>query len=232
MGNITSGTEFIRRHSGAKAYALTSPLLVKADGTKFGKSTEGNIWLDPDLTSPYQFYQFWINGDDRDIHRFIRIFSLKSIDELETWLVEETDPQVLKQELARELTIRIHGQEEYESVLRVSELLFNPRVDHDYVLNLSEIDLERIAREIPGFEMPQSGGTYGSLLDLAVGPGKVFASNGEARRAIKGNAVSINRNKISDFEYQIRESDLLYGKYILLENGKKNKFMARVLSAP
>ncbi len=231
-GNITSGTEFIRRHSGAKAYALTSPLLVKADGTKFGKSTEGNIWLDPDLTSPYQFYQFWINGDDRDIHRFIRIFSLKSIDELETWLVEETDPRVLKQELARELTIRIHGQEEYESVLRVSELLFNPRVDHDYVLNLSENDLERIAREIPGFEMPQSGGTYGSLLDLAVGPGKVFASNGEARRAIKGNAVSINRNKISDFEYQIRESDLLYGKYILLENGKKNKFMARVLSAP
>src|SRR5690606_28124614 len=155
-GNITSGTEFIRRNTGKKAYALTSPLLVKADGNKFGKSTEGNIWLDPDLTSPYQFYQFWINGDDRDIDKFIRIFSLKSVSELKSWLADETDPRILKRELAKELTVRIHGEEEYESVLKVSELLFNPRINQDFVRGLSEKELQRIAAEIPTFQIDRS----------------------------------------------------------------------------
>src|SRR5690606_933416 len=227
-GNITSGTEFIRRNTGKKAYALTSPLLVKADGNKFGKSTEGNIWLDPDLTSPYQFYQFWINGDDRDIDKFIRIFSLKSVSELKSWLADETDPRILKRELAKELTVRIHGEEEYESVLKVSELLFNPRINQDFVRGLSEKELQRIAAEIPTFQIDRSIIDTGGILDVAVGPDRVFSSNGEGRRAIQGNAVSINKLKINDFEHKICSDDLLYGKYILLENGKKNKFIAQI----
>lgn len=227
-GNITSGTEFIRRNTGQKAYALTSPLLVKADGTKFGKSTEGNIWLDPELTTPYQFYQFWINGDDRDIEKFIRIFSLKSVQELDSWLQEETDPRILKRELAEELTVRIHGQEEYESVLKVSELLFNSRINQDFVRGLSEKELQRIAAEIPTFTVPRTEVQSGGFLEVTVGQDRVFNSNGEARRAIKGNAVSVNKKKIQDFAYQIHPDDLLYGKYILLENGKKNKFIAQV----
>lgn len=227
-GNITAGTEFIRRNTGQKAYALTSPLLVKADGTKFGKSTEGNIWLDPNLTSPYQFYQFWINGDDRDTHRFIKIFSLKSVGELEAWLKEESDPRILKKELAEELTIRIHGRDEFESVLKVSELLFNPKINQEFVRSLSEKELQRIAAEIPTFSIPRSSVEGRTFVDVAVGPDRVFSSNGEARRAIKGNAVSVNKEKIGDFEYQIQADDLLFGKYILLENGKKNKFIVQV----
>ncbi len=227
-GNITAGTEFIRRNTGKKAYAMTSPLLVKADGAKFGKSTEGNIWLDPDLTSPYQFYQFWINSDDRDIDKFIKIFSLKSIAEMEAFLKEETDFRELKKDLAKELTIRIHGKEEYESVLKVSELLFNPRISEDFVRGLSERALSRIAAEIPSFPVSYSMVNSGTILDLTVGDGRVFKSNGEARRAIQGNAVSINKSKIHDWEHRIGPEDVLHGKYILLENGKKNKFIVHV----
>lgn len=227
-GNITSGTEFIRRNTGKKAYALTSPLLVKADGTKFGKSTEGNIWLDPQLTSPYQFYQFWINGDDRDIDKFIRTFSLRPISELQDVLASDADPRTLKSELARELTIRIHGQEEYDSVLKVSEILFNNKLSPEYVQALSEKELNSIAREIPAFDIEKSELDSGGLLDVAVGDDRVFKSNGEARRAIKGNAVSVNKKKVKDFEYKFTADDVLHGKYILLENGKKNKYIARI----
>ncbi len=227
-GNITSGTEFIRRNTGKKAYALTSPLLIKADGSKFGKSTEGNIWLDPELTTPYQFYQFWINSDDRDIDKFIRIFSLKTVSEIKSMLTHETDPRMLKRELAKELIIRIHGEEEYNSVLKVSEILFNHNISPDYVQDLSQKELDSIAKEIPSFEVHLSDMESAGLLDIAVGDDRVFSSNGEARRAIKGNAVSINKKKITDFEYKVTQDDLLYGKYILLENGKKNKFIVRV----
>jgi len=227
-GNITSGTEFIRRNTGKKAYALTSPLLIKADGSKFGKSTEGNIWLDPELTTPYQFYQFWINSDDRDVGKFIRIFSLKPVSELQNMLAHEKDIQVLKRELAKELTIRIHGEEEYNSVLRVSEILFNQKISPEYVQSLSQKELDSIAREIPSFEVKSTELESAGLLDISVGDGRVFSSKGEARRAIKGNAVSINKKKITDFEYIISSDDLLYGRYILLENGKKNKFIVRV----
>lgn len=227
-GNITSGTEFIRRNTGKKAYALTSPLLIKADGSKFGKSTEGNIWLDPELTTPYQFYQFWINSDDRDVGKFIRIFSLKPVSELQNMLAHEKDIQILKRELAKELTIRIHGEEEYNSVLRVSEILFNQKISPEYVQSLSQKELDSIAREIPSFEVKSTELESAGLLDISVGDGRVFSSKGEARRAIKGNAVSINKKKITDFEYIISSDDLLYGRYILLENGKKNKFIVRV----
>ena len=134
-GNITSGTEFIRRNLSEKAYAVTTPLLTKADGSKFGKSEEGNIWLDPNLTSPYRFYQFWINADDRDLPKFIRYFSLKSREEIEALESELAEnPQELKRILAEELTVRVHSQEDYESVLKVTQLLFNKKASKDQLL--------------------------------------------------------------------------------------------------
>lgn len=224
-GNITSGTEFIRRNTDRKAFALTSPLLVKADGTKFGKSESGNIWLDPELTSPYQFYQFWINADDRDIEKFIKTFSLKPVGELKKWLEEEKDPRNLKRELAEEITRRIHGDDEFDAVIKVSELLFNNKAGREFIQELSESDLQSIVREIPSIRL-NTGDTDLSvdLLSLTVGEDRIFASNGEARRAIKNNAVSVNKIKISDFEHKISPDDWLHGRYLLVENGRKNKF--------
>jgi len=224
-GNITSGTEFIRRNTNRKAFALTSPLLVKADGTKFGKSESGNIWLDPEMTSPYQFYQFWINADDRDIEKFIKTFSLKSVQELDEWLKEEDDPRNLKRDLAEELTRRIHGDSEFDAVLKVSELLFNNRAGEDFVHSLSKADLQSIVREIPTIEVnPSQVKDPVSLLALTVGENRIFSSNGEARRAIKNNAVSVNKVKITDFEHTISPDQWLHGQYLLVENGRKNKF--------
>src|SRR5690625_4924428 len=179
-GNITSGTEFIRRNTNRKAFALTSPLLVKADGTKFGKSESGNIWLDPEMTSPYQFYQFWINADDRDIEKFIKTFSLKSVQELDEWLKEEDDPRNLKRDLAEELTRRIHGDSEFDAVLKVSELLFNNRAGEDFVHSLSKADLQSIVREIPTIVVnPSQVKDHVSLLALTVGENRIFSRSEE-----------------------------------------------------
>lgn len=228
-GNITAGTEFIRRNTGKKAYALTSPLLVKADGTKFGKSEAGNIWLDPDLTSPYQFYQFWINADDRDIEKFLKTFSLKSVEEIRIMLESTDDPRELKRMLAEELTERIHGKSEFHSVLKVSELLFSNQADHHFLQSLSEAELRAISREIPAVAVPGGLSAEGAdLLTLTVGENKLFASNGEARRAIKNNAVSVNKIKIKDFNHLVAKEDWLHGKYLLVENGKKNKYVLRI----
>jgi len=225
-GNITSGTEFIRRNTSRKAYALTSPLLVKADGTKFGKSESGNIWLDPTMTSPYQFYQFWINADDRDIEKFIKTFSLKQINELKEWLRDEEDPRNLKRDMAEEITRRIHGDNEFDAVIKVSELLFNNKAGQEFIRSLSESDLRTIAREIPSIPLnADETSTTKDLLSLTVGEGRIFSSNGEARRAIKNNAVSVNKVKINDFEHIISDDEWLHGRYLLVENGRKNKYV-------
>ncbi|GAA5225049.1 tyrosine--tRNA ligase [Membranihabitans marinus] len=227
-GNITSGTEFIRRNLGEKAYALTSPLLTKADGSKFGKSTEGNIWLDPELTSPYKFYQFWLNADDRDIEKYIKIFSLKPISELDELLKTETDPRNLKRILAEELTIRIHGEENFKGVQKVSELLFNNKVDKDFIHQLTPSELKAISGEIPSFTIAKEELTSTDLISLIVGEDKIFNSNGEARRAIKGKALAVNKEKVTDNEFKLDLSHVLQGKFVLLENGKKNKFIVEV----
>ncbi|WP_236975801.1 tyrosine--tRNA ligase [Membranihabitans maritimus] len=227
-GNITTGTEFIRRNLGEKAYALTSPLLTKADGSKFGKSTEGNIWLDPELTSPYKFYQFWINTDDRDIEKYLKIFSLKSIEELQGIFENETDPRNLKKILAEELTIRIHGEENFKSVLKVSELLFNNKVDRAFVLDLSPAELHAISQEIPMIQISLSEIEKTGFVSQLVGDDNMFKSNGDARRAIKGNALAVNKEKVKNIDFVLDKSDILHEKYVLLENGKKNKYIAEV----
>lgn len=226
-GNITAGTEFIRRNLNAKAYAVTTPLLTKSDGKKFGKSEEGNIWLDPNLTAPYKFYQFWINADDADIPKFNRYFSLKNKEEIEAMESELADnPQEFKRLLAEELTIRIHTQKAYDSVLRVSELLFNKNANQNTLLAMKPEDLSAVAREIPTFHISLDLLANGvNIVDLLAEHTQVLASKGDARRAIKGNAISINKEKIQSHESNITGEALLHERYLMVENGKKNKFI-------
>lgn len=226
-GNITSGTEFIRRNLGEKAYAVTTPLLTKSDGKKFGKSEEGNIWLDPEMTSPYKFYQFWINADDADLPKFIRYFSLKSKSEIESTEQElADDPRALKAWLAEELTVRIHGQEAYEGVKKASEILFNKKADADMLHLLTERELEFVLAEIPSFQLGKDLlKTPIGLIDFLTQHTQIFNSSGEARRAIQGNALTINKVKITDHSMQLQTDDLLKGKYLMVENGKKNKYL-------
>ncbi|MCI5080742.1 MAG: tyrosine--tRNA ligase [Saprospiraceae bacterium] len=226
-GNITSGTEFIRKNLSEKAYAITTPLLTKADGSKFGKSTEGNIWLDPEMTSPYRFYQFWINAADADLPKFIRYFTLKSKEEVEAMEAEHAEnPNELKRLLAEELTIRVHSQEDYESVLKVSELLFNKKASKEMLMGLGESELKAVAGEIPSFNISKDALANGvNIVDLLADLTQVVASKGDARRAIKNNAIAVNKEKIGSHEATINHEALIKGKYMMVENGKKNKFM-------
>lgn len=226
-GNITAGTEFIRRNLNEKAYAVTTPLLTKSDGKKFGKSEEGNIWLDPKLTSPYKFYQFWINADDADIPTFTKYFSLKGRDEIDAMIRDHTDnPREFKRLLAEELTIRIHSQETYNSVLRVSELLFNKKANQETLHAMKDDDLATVAGEIPSFAISKDLLANGvNIVDLLAEHTQVVGSKGDARRAIKGNAIAVNKEKISSHDINISSSSLLHGRYLMIENGKKNKFI-------
>lgn len=226
-GNILSGTEFIRRNVQGKAYAITTPLLTKSDGKKFGKSEAGNIWMDGNMTTPYQFYQFWLNADDADIPKFIRYFTFKSKEEVEALEAEHADnPRAIKQVLAEELTIRIHGQDSYESVMQVSDLLFNKKADHDFLKSMSTSALKSVAGEIPHFEVSKSLVSSPLLfIDLLTEYTEILPSKAEAKRAIKGNALSINKLKINTEEHVITPQDLLHAEYLMLENGKKNKYI-------
>jgi tyrosyl-tRNA synthetase len=224
-GNITSGTEFIRRNIGGKAYALTTPLLTKADGTKFGKSAEGNIWLDSKLTSPYRFYQFWINAADADIPTFVRYFTFFDQD---TILKREKDLDIREQKLllAEELTVRIHGNDAYQAVLKVTDLLFNKPSDDQ--IDLSETELEMIANEIPTFDISVEAITNNlTINDLLTTESQILSSKGEVRRAIQNNALKLNKEKITSGEDLISLHQLIRDKYIILENGKKNKYLFR-----
>ena len=226
-GNITSGTEFIRRNLSGKAYAVTTPLLTRADGRKFGKSESGNIYLDAAMTSPYKFYQFWINADDADISSFTRYFTLKSQEEVEAAEKEFADnPRALKQQLAEELTVRIHSPAVYQSVLKVSELLFNKKVNKDTLLDMKADELSIVAGEIPTFTVAKETLSNGvNVVDLLTEKTQVLDSKGNARKAIKNNAVSINKEKVGSHELSINHEALLHGKYLMVENGKKNKFI-------
>lgn len=224
-GNITSGTEFIRRNIGGKAYALTTPLLTKADGTKFGKSAEGNIWLDSKLTSPYRFYQFWINAADADIPTFVRYFTFFDQD---TILKREKDLDIREQKLllAEELTVRIHGKDAYQAVLKVTDLLFNKPSDDQ--IDLSETELEMIANEIPTFDISSEAINNNlTINDLLINESQILSSKGEVRRAIQNNALKLNKEKITSGEDLISLHQLIKDKYIILENGKKNKYLFR-----
>ena len=231
-GNITSGTEFIRRNlEDAKAYAVTTPLLTKSDGKKFGKSEAGNIWLDPKMTSPYKFYQFWINADDADLPQFTRYFTLKSKEEVEALEKEyQDDPRSLKKILAEELTKRVHSEEAFNAVMQVSEILFNKHATKESLLEMSTETLESVGQEIQSFEISKSlVQNHVSVVDLISEHCNIVASKGEAKRAIKNNSVSVNKEKVKEDSHMINAEQLLHGEYLMVENGKKNKYLIKAI---
>lgn len=229
-GNITSGTEFIRRNLNEKAFAVTTPLLTKSDGKKFGKSEQGNIWLDPKMTSPYKFYQFWINADDKDLPKFLRYFSFKTKEEIEALEAEhESNPQQLKRLLAEELTVRIHSQEAYESVLKVTDLLFNKKATAEALASMTIEEFQIVGEEISCFNVESKALEDGlNIIDLLAEKTNILSSKGEARKAMKNNAVAINKIKEQDISRSLTKTDLLQGAYLMIENGKKNKFLIKV----
>ncbi len=227
-GNITTGTEYIRRNLQGKAYAITTPLLTKADGSKFGKSEKGNLWIDRKFTSPYAFYQFWLSCDDRDLPKFIRFFTLRSKEEVEALEAEflENNPNHLKELLAEELTERIYSKEELQSVKDVTNLLWNKKANREQLLSLDKNSLDMIVGELKSFVIQKDLLSNDlNILDLLADHTDILASKGEGRRAIKNNAISINKEKVASHEFNLTADMLLHDKFIMVENGKKNKYM-------
>jgi tyrosyl-tRNA synthetase len=228
-GNITSGTEFIRRHVDGKAFAVTTPLLTKSDGKKFGKSEEGNIWLDANKTSPYKFYQFWLNADDADLPKFTRYFTLRSkaeVEALETQYAE--DPRTLKKLLAEELTTRVHSAAALEASQNVSELLFGRKYDSpESLLSMDEATLAMVSDAIPHITLDNMDSST-NIIDFLTEHTNILPSKSEARKAIQNKAISINKAKVESIDFTISISQLLCGKYLMVENGKKNKYVVEV----
>ena len=228
-GNITTGTELIRRIAGGKAYALTCPLITKADGTKFGKSEGGNVWLDPEKTSPYKFYQYWINISDADAERYIKIFTMLSKEEIDALIVQHAEAphlRLLQNKLAEELTVLVHGREELEKAKKASQILFGNSTSAD-LRTLDEKTFLEVFDGVPQAEV-SAADIAGGLDMIAILSAKTgfISSNSEARRALKENSISVNKEKVGE-DYQIAEKDLVDGKFILLQRGKKNYFIVK-----
>jgi tyrosyl-tRNA synthetase len=229
-GNITAGTEFIRRNLSEKAYAVTTPLLTKADGTKFGKSEQGNIWLDPEMTNPFQFYQFWINSDDADIPKFLRYFSRKNKNEIEALDQEiATNPNDVKRILAEEITARVHSEKDLASVKLVTELLYGRNFNADSIHEVGEESIRLLMAELPHLTTSCTAIDQLNWIDFLTENLSIFASKGEARRALQGNAIQVNRRRLSDAAENVKASDLLLEKYIFIENGKKHKYIIELI---
>ena len=231
-GNIVTGTELIRRMDGGSAYAITSPLIQKADGSKFGKTEEGNVWLDPKKTSPYKFYQYWINSSDEDAKNYIKIFTLKSKDEVET-LIEEHNlnpgQRILQKELAKSLTELVHGEENYNAAVEASSILFKKGdAAVEALKGLSSPLFMEIFDGVPQKEITKSelAGKV-TIIDLLSSISGFLKSNGEAQRALSENSISINKKKAS-IDLMVGEEDLIANQYILLQRGKKNYFVLKV----
>ena len=225
-GNITTGTELIRRTNGGEAFALTCPLITKADGGKFGKTEKGNIWLDPERTSPYQFYQFWLNVSDEDAEKYIKIFTMLDRETIESAIAEHRqDPglRTLQKLLAKEITIMVHGEAEYEKALAASRMLFGKATAED-LRSLDEKTFLDVFDGVPTFELSKDKLPVGILDALAVET-TIFPSKGEARKMIQGNGFSLNKEKMADINYQLSDKDIIDGKYILVQKGKKDYYI-------
>ena len=228
-GNITTGTEMIRRRNGGEAFALTCPLITKADGGKFGKTEKGNIWLDPDRTTPYQFYQFWLNVSDEDAEKYIKIFTMLDRETIETAIAEHReDPgqRRLQKLLAKEVTVMVHGEKEYENAVSASQMLFGKSTSED-LRKLDERTFLAVFDGVPTFDVEKSRLPLGVLDFLAVET-TVFTSKGEARKMIQGNGFSINKDKVTDPAYEVSEKDIIDGKYILVQKGKKDYYIVNI----
>jgi tyrosyl-tRNA synthetase len=225
-GNITTGTELIRRIDGGEAFALTTPLIKKADGTKFGKTEGGNIWLDPKRTSPYKFYQFWLNAADADAPGYFKIFSLKTREEIEAIVSKhELDPgrRILQKALAEEITARVHGNEALEQSIAASQILFG-NSDVTALKALSDEQIQEIFEGVAQGKLPSSELLEGMPIGHLLVKSGFLSSNGEARRALQENSISMNKSKVSA-DQVVSAADCLNNRYILLQRGKKNYFL-------
>lgn len=231
-GNITTGVELIRRRLGGQAFAVTCPLITKADGTKFGKTESGNVWLDPRYTSPYKFYQFWMNVSDEDAGRFIRIFTSLGREEIEALEAEHCEAphkRILQSKLAEEITVMVHSREEYELAVQASEILFG-RSSVETLHKLDEATFLNVFEGVPMAEVSREklSASIG-LMDLLVGECQFFSSNSELRKLIQSGGVSLNGEKVTDFQYRPTSDDLLNDKYLLIQRGKKNFFLVKMV---
>ena len=228
-GNITTGTELIRRTKGGEAFALTCPLITKADGGKFGKTESGNIWLDPRYTSPYKFYQFWLNVSDEDAAKYIKIFTSLSKEEIEGLIAEHTEAphlRVLQKRLAKEVTIMVHSEEDYNAAVEASGILFG-NATSDALKKLDEQTLLAVFEGVPQFEI--SAADLGcTFIDLCADKTSIFPSKGECRKMIQGGGVSLNKQKVTDIAATVTADDLIAGKYLLVQKGKKNYYLVIV----
>jgi tyrosyl-tRNA synthetase len=228
-GNITTGTEIIRRKDGGDSFAFTCPLITKADGGKFGKSEQGNVWLDPEKTTPFQFYQFWLNAADADAEKWIRIFTFLPKNEIESIIEEhrrDASRRILQKKLAEELTRWVHSKEEFEKAVETTEKLFKNQSAPAESLSVEDLEaMEGIVKiDLPGDRL-NSGIDVVSLLAET----GIFPSKGEARKMITGGGVSINRKKAEDVTLTVDKSFLLHGKYIMIQKGKKNHYLLRII---
>lgn len=229
-GNITTGTEMIRRIAGGKAYAMTCPLITKADGTKFGKSEGGNIWLDPAKTSPYKFYQYWLNTSDVDAERYIKIFTMLSQEEIATLTAQHKEAphlRALQKKLAEEITTMVHSRTDYENAVKASEILFGNSTSEDLKTLDSQTFLD-VFEGVPQVELSREVIENGLDMIAALSAKTEFIkSNSEARRALKENSISVNKEKVAE-DYIITSKDLINHQFILLQRGKKNYFVINV----
>ena len=226
-GNITTGTELVRRKAGGKAYAITCPLITKADGTKFGKTEGGNIWLDKSRTSPYKFYQYWLNASDADAENYIKIFTFLTKDEIEALIEEHKETphlRLLQKRIAEEITVLVHSKEDLANAQRASQILFGKSTSED-LLQLDNATFLDVFDGVPQAQMEKSALAEGvDIVAALAGEGRLLKSNGEARRALKENSISVNKTKVND-QKKITSADLIIDRYILLQRGKKSYFV-------
>jgi tyrosyl-tRNA synthetase len=229
-GNITAGTELIRRKCGGEAFALTCPLITKADGGKFGKTEEGTVWLDPRYTSPYKFYQFWLNASDDDAEKYIKIFTRLPKEEIDHLIAQHREAphtRMLQKRLGQEVTTMVHSQEDYETAVEAAQILFG-KGTAESLKKLSEDDLMAVFEGVPQFDVSRAELDKGiNILDLLAVRTSVFPSKGEARRMIKAGGVSINKERLVNTEETVSAKVLLNNKYILIQRGKKNYFFLK-----
>ena len=227
-GNITTGTELIRRTNGGEAFALTCPLITKADGGKFGKTESGNVWLDPRYTSPYKFYQFWLNVSDEDAERYIKIFTSLSKEEIESLVTTHKEAphlRALQKRLAREVTVMVHSEADYNAAVEASEILFG-NATSEALKKIDEATLLSVFEGVPQFEVSKTDIENGiKAVDLLTEKANVFPSKGEMRKLVQGGGVSLNKEKLAAFDQVITTNDLLDNKYLLVQRGKKNYFL-------
>lgn len=227
-GNITTGAELIRRTNGGEVFALTCPLITKADGTKFGKTEGGNVWLDPGYTSPYKFYQFWLNVSDEDAARYIKVFTSLGLEEIESLIAKHAEAphmRLLQKRLAEEVTVMVHSRQDYETAVEASNILFG-NATSEALKKLDEDTLLAVFEGVPMFEVSRdelAGGV--KAVDLLVEKAAVFPSKGEMRKLVQGGGVSLNKEKLASFDQMITSADLLNGKYLIVQKGKKNYYL-------